>query len=142
MKADEATTKFMDGLNCAQSVAISFCKELNIEEDLLRKITSGFGAGIGRRQEVCGAVSGGIMALGLKYDSIDFRTENKEIVFLKVNEFINEFTDVHGSIICRQLLNGVDLGTVEGQKAMKEELKRNVCAKCVHSAVQILERMI
>jgi C_GCAxxG_C_C family probable redox protein len=142
MKEDDAIFKFMNGLNCAQSVASSFCKELGVDEKQIMQITSGFGAGIARKQEVCGAVTGGIIALGLKYDTEEFRSKNKEIVFEKVNEFTSDFERIHGSIICRNLLNGIDLKAKDGQILMKERLKNDVCAKCVQSAVQILEKMI
>ena len=62
-----AINYFRNGFNCAQSVLASYKDKININEDDLLKISCAFGAGMGRMQETCGAVSGAYMVLGLKY---------------------------------------------------------------------------
>ncbi len=62
-KVDEI---FMNNYNCSQVVLSLFCEELGLEKDIALKLSTGFGSGL-RRGEVCGAVSGAIMAIGLKY---------------------------------------------------------------------------
>jgi len=59
-----ASKAFQDGFNCAQAVLLSFARDLDSQEGDLLKLASGFGAGMARRQETCGAVSGGVMAIG------------------------------------------------------------------------------
>ncbi len=66
-KSDTAVTKLLKGYNCAQVVLYSFCEYLNFEKNTACKIVCGFGAGMGRKEEICGAVSGGIMAIGLRH---------------------------------------------------------------------------
>ncbi len=66
-KSEVAMEKFLAGYNCAQSVLFAFGPDLGLDGETSLKLATGFGAGMGRRGEVCGAVTGGILALGLKY---------------------------------------------------------------------------
>ena len=66
-KADIAVEKFLSGYNCAQAVVWSFASELQMDPDWALRVACGFGAGMARRQDVCGAVTGGIMVIGMKY---------------------------------------------------------------------------
>ena len=66
-KSEVAVTKFSEGYNCAQSVFYSFCDILRFDKDLALKMVCGFGAGMSRKEEVCGAVTGGIVVIGTKY---------------------------------------------------------------------------
>jgi C_GCAxxG_C_C family probable redox protein len=143
-KSERAISKFAGGYNCAQSVFYAFCEELHMEPDTALKISSGFGGGIGRKGEVCGAVTGGIMALGAKYG----RGENEEsaalgVTYDRTRQFMDQFASKHGSCLCRELLNGCDLSTEEGQKTFREkDLKNKVCTPCVQSAVEMVEKMM
>jgi len=140
-RSDQAVSKFMEGYNCAQSVLFAWSDELKIEMDKALKMACGFGAGMGRKEEVCGAVTGGIIAIGVKYG----RGENgdrsaTELTYAKTRELMDRFAEKHGSFICRELLNGCDLTTEEGQKYFKEnDLLNRTCKRCVRSAVDILD---
>jgi C_GCAxxG_C_C family probable redox protein len=144
MKSEQAVSTFEGGYNCAQSVFSAFCEELKIEDDLALKVATGFGAGMGRKGEVCGAVTGGIMAIGVKYG----RGEKDEpavanVAYARTVEFMDQFANKHGSCLCRELLNGCDLATEEGQKAFREmDLKNKICTPCVRSAVEMVEKMM
>lgn len=141
---EQAATKFAEGYNCAQSVLFSFCDDLNLDKDRALKMACGFGAGMGRKEEVCGAVTGGIMVLGAKYG----RGENDErkiteITYVKIRELMDKFSEKHGTYICRHLLNGCELTTEEGQKIFKEnDYLNKVCKPCVRSVVDIIESII
>ncbi len=139
-----AISQFDNGFNCAQSVLYSFCDDLNIDKDTALKISCGFGGGMGRNGEVCGAVTGGIIAIGAKYGKNSFgNKEDTEITFSKTRELMNTFTKTHGTYICRKLINECDLTTEDGQKNYKElDLKNKVCKKCITSAVEYLEKII
>ncbi|HRS67990.1 MAG TPA: C-GCAxxG-C-C family (seleno)protein [Paludibacteraceae bacterium] len=143
-KAEVALSKFEEGYHCAQSVVYAFADEVNIDKNTLMSISTGFGAGIGRKQEVCGAVSGAIIILGAKYG----RKENEligktETTYNKTQEFIDEFTKEKGTIKCSELLQGCNLQTEEGQKLFKEkDLKHEVCSKCIELACKILQKGI
>jgi C_GCAxxG_C_C family probable redox protein len=143
LKSDIATATFSGGFNCAQSVLLSFCDDLNFDKDTAVIIARGFGGGMGRKQEVCGAVSGGIMAMGLKYGQTEKDEKKaKELIYAKTREFMTEFAKERGTFICRKLLD-CDLTTEQGQKQFKEnDLSNKTCKICVKSAVEILEKLI
>ncbi len=107
------------------------------------KIACGLGAGMGRKEEVCGAVTGGILVLGMRHGrgSEDDRSA-MELTYLKTRTLMDEFAKRHGTFICRKLLNGCELTAEEGQKYFKEnELLKRICAPCVQSVVEILENI-
>lgn len=113
-------------------------------DDIALKIACGFGAGMARKEEVCGAISGGILVLGLRYGrgSNDDRSAT-EATYLKTRALMDLFSTKHGTFICRELLNGCELTTEEGQKCFKEnELLKKTCIPCVQSVVEILERIL
>jgi C_GCAxxG_C_C family probable redox protein len=140
-KSEVALEKFIEGYNCAQSVFYCFCDDLQFDKNTALKLACGFGAGMGRKQEVCGAVTGGIIILGAKYG----RGENSdrtatELTYKKTREFMDRFAAKHGTFICRQLLGGCELTTEDGQKRYKEnDLFNKVCKPCVQSVIEILE---
>lgn len=139
-----AEAKFMEGYNCAQSVLFSFCGELGLDEDAALKLSCGFGGGMGRMGEVCGAVSGGIIALGLKFG----RGKNDEraatdFAYSKIRAFVNRFSAKHGSCRCRDLLNGCDLTSPAGQTYFKEnECFNIICRPCVRDAAAMVAEMM
>lgn len=143
-KNETAIQKFTSGYNCAQSILYSFKDEINIDGDTALKLACGFGAGMGRKGEVCGAVTGGIIVIGAKYG----RGENDEktateYTYSKTRELMDKFETKHGTFICRELLNGCDLSTEEGQMHFRNNDLFNItCKKCVGSIVQILEETL
>ncbi|MFA6472182.1 MAG: C-GCAxxG-C-C family protein, partial [Candidatus Latescibacterota bacterium] len=116
-KCDRACAKFLEGYNCAQSVFYSFSDDLGFEKDTALKIACGFGAGMGRKEEVCGAVTGGILVIGARYGrgEKDCRTAT-ELTYTKTRELMDRFAGKHGTFICRKLLHNCELTTEEGQK--------------------------
>ncbi|MEJ2052488.1 MAG: C-GCAxxG-C-C family protein [Calditrichaceae bacterium] len=134
-----AREKFENGYNCAQSVFFACLDEEQISKDAALKIATGFGAGIGRMQEVCGAITGAVMAMGLKYGRgiNDDNTVTSE-VYDKVQKFIADFQAEHGSIICKELLEGCNLRTNSGQAEFREnDYFNTICLKCVETAVKL-----
>jgi len=141
-KSEKAEKTFLSGFNCAQSVFSSFAEELGLDRDQALKISCGFGGGMGKLQETCGAVTGAFMAIGLKYGMTEVDPQVKEANYAKVKEFAAKFEEIHGSINCMDLVK-TDLNTKEGAAYFKENnLMENVCAKCVGDAVSIVEEMI
>jgi C_GCAxxG_C_C family probable redox protein len=142
--AETASEKFLSGYNCAQSVLWAFAPRLNLDPDTALKIACGFGAGMGRRQEVCGAVTGGIMALGLKYGrgEAQDRTATEE-TYAKTQELMRRFEAAHGSCNCRQLLGECNLTTEAGRTLFKDkDLLNMTCVPCVRTVCDILEDIL
>ena len=97
-----------------------------------------------RKEEVCGAVTGGILVLGLRHGRGDKDDRSAtELTYLKARELMDQFSGKHGSIICRTLLNGYDLMTEEGHNYFREnDLLKKTCAPCVQSVAEILENIL
>ena len=122
----------------------AFREESDLPEETALKITCGLGAGMGRKEEVCGAVTGGIIVIGAKYGRgvNDDRTATEK-TYAKTRELMDKFAKRHGTFICRKLLNGCELTTEEGQKQFKEnDLLNKTCKPCVQSVVEILEGIV
>ncbi len=114
---DLAVARFGKGHSCAQAVFTAFAEQMGMDYQTAMKLSSGFGGGMGLGS-VCGAVTGAIMALGLKYGGVDPKA--KERTAKVVREFTDRFQAQHRSLNCRDLL-GVDLGKPDGLKTAKEK---------------------
>lgn len=138
-----ALSKFMEGYHCAQSVVYAFADEEGLDKDMLLAISTGFGAGIARKQETCGAVTGAIIILGAKYGRREKDAKDKtEATYIDVQRFIDEFTKVKGTIKCAELLSGCDLTTESGQQLFKERNRADVCTGCIKLACNLLQKTI
>ena len=141
--SERAAEKFVSGYNCAQAVIWSFSGEIGLTPDTALRIACGFGGGVAKRQEVCGAVTGGIMVLGMILGEGDQQDRSAtEETYAKSAEFMSRFEAARGSSNCLQLLDGCDINTEEGRKTVKDLDLRNVtCKACVQTAVEILDEM-
>ena len=146
MKTDKgplAVSRFKEGYSCSQAVLSAHSDVFGLDLDLALKISQPFGGGIAHRGDICGAVSGALMAIGLKFGRI--RAEDipaRERTYDAVTNFIQKFESLHGSIICRELL-GYDLSSKEEHsKAEQEGLFEIRCPKFVQNAAEILKDLI
>jgi C_GCAxxG_C_C family probable redox protein len=141
-KVEQAVSYFKKGFSCSQAIVAAYAPSLGMDRDMALKIASGFGGGMGRLAETCGAVTGAFMVLGLKYGSAASDREAKETVYALVREFAARFQVRHGSLVCRDLL-GCDLNTPEGLAlAQEKKLSSTVCPPYVETAAEILEEML
>lgn len=143
-RTEKAVDKFLDGYNCAQSVLYAFCDDLDLDPDIALKLLCGFGAGMGRKEEICGAVSGGAAVLDMMYGrgAEDDKSATRR-TYEKVAELMDRFKERRGTYICRQLLGNCDINTEEGAKYFKEnDLLNKTCRQCVQTAAEILEEMM
>ncbi len=140
---ESAVELFINTCNCAQAILLTYGTKFGLTNEQAYKLGTGFGGGLGRHGEVCGAVSGVIMVIGLKYgmtkpDDDDARTKT----FEQVAEFIARFSDRQASILCRELL-GCDISSPEGREfASKKELFTTKCPEFVREAAKILEKLL
>jgi C_GCAxxG_C_C family probable redox protein len=143
-KTEAALQYFKTGFNCAQSVLTPFGGQFGLAEDHCLKMSCAFGAGMGRQQYTCGAVTGALMVLGLHFGKGKMDDNAKKIhTYEKSVEFMNAFTEKHGSINCLELLEGLHMSNPEESKKIDaRELYRVRCTRYVSDAVQITEKLI
>jgi C_GCAxxG_C_C family probable redox protein len=142
-KVEKALALHDAGANCAESVFSVFAPDFGFDAGTALKIACGLGGGVGRQASVCGAVTGAVLALGLRYGRTDPADSAKKMdTYGKVKEFVEAFTAAKGSIQCKDLM-GCDISTPAGmQKANDEKLFKTVCVSCIKEAVKIAELMI
>lgn len=105
-------------------------------------MTSGFGGGIAKSGHVCGAVSGAIMVLGLKFAEGETLDEANQATYTKLNLFLHHFKEKHGTIMCRDLIDGLDLNDPDDKAEWKKRNLHDVtCLPVVESAVEIIQNL-
>lgn len=140
-KAERARELFLQGYNCAQSVFGAFCEDFGIDFEIGVKLSSGFGGGVSRRREVCGAVSGAVMVLSMKHGYTDAEaTAEKKELYSKVQSVLEEFEKETGSIVCRELLNlNEKVSIPEPEARTKNYYAKRPCADLVYIAAKFVE---
>ena len=139
MKAAEL---FLQGYNCAQAVAVAFCDVTGLDEKQTARMVSGFGGGMGRLREVCGAVSGMFFVLGCLYgyDNAD-ADDTKKALYGQVQELAAGFREQCGSIICRELLDNPPTDPNPSPRTA-EYYKERPCALMVKTAADLMDAFI
>jgi C_GCAxxG_C_C family probable redox protein len=137
--ADEAASRFMTGCNCAQSVLAALAPACGVPAETALRLAAPFGGGIARTGATCGAVTGALMALGLRtgpFNPAD--PDAKTRIYALARDFLARFQACHGALTCRDL-TGCDLTTPAGLKAFADcNLHTALCLPLVRSAVEIL----
>jgi len=138
----KALNYFSQKLHCSQSVLAAFAEKCGITDEQALKLGSCLGSGM-RKGEVCGAVSGALMVLGLLYGQKNAGDTEGRQSSNKVNDLMmNRFKEKCGSYICNDLL-GCDITTEEGhQYCVDNKLFTEFCPKMVAAAVDIVEEII
>jgi C_GCAxxG_C_C family probable redox protein len=142
--SDLARELFKQGYNCSQSVFAAFCDETGLDINTVLKIASSFGGGMGRLREVCGAVTGMFMVVGMKYgykDASDKRAKTEH--YRLIQDLAKQFEKENGSIICRELLGISKKHDNPIPEARNENYYKNrPCAELVEQAARILDGYI
>lgn len=137
-KGEKAELLFKNGCNCSQAVAAAFADEMKLSEEFVKRLTIGFGGGMGRMREVCGAVSGMTFVISAIY------TEDKADIYQRVQTVAGEFKEKNGSVLCRELLglslDGFDNPTPE--KRTSAYYKKRPCAQIVSMSADILDNYL
>jgi len=134
----EAVGFFQEGYNCAQSIVLAMQKFWKVEKPLEPKVASAFGGGIGRGGSICGALTGGVIAIGLKYGTNNPLAEEREKAYLLALKFFNQFRKDCGSVLCRELIGHNLANPKELEKARKAGVFREKCDKFIEKAVEAL----
>lgn len=136
-----AVALFKQGYNCSQSVFAAFSEEFGMNQETALKISSSFGGGMGRLREVCGAVSGMFMVLGLKEGYTDPSDGPlKAQHYQKVQTLAKKFEKENGSIVCRELLGfNQKHDSPIPESRTKSYYKKRPCAELVGMAAKFLD---
>ncbi len=136
--SERAVELFMSGKNCSQAVFVAFATDLGLTEDMALAVSAGLGGGVGRMREVCGAVSGSAMVVGLKHPEL-----SKGEVYEKVRLIAEEFKKTNPSIVCKELLG---LSKPENSSVPEartaEYYQKRPCVKIVEDAAKATEKVL
>ncbi len=142
-KAEKAAACFRDGCNCSQAVLTAFCEEYGMDRKLALKTACSFGGGMGHTGQVCGAVSGALLVLGLKYgpdNAADQQSKTRNYRIVK--DFVNRFKALNSSTNCTELI-GYDLSDdAQLTLARQADVFKMKCGRYVSDAVRLLTEMI
>lgn len=138
-----AISSFEEGFSCAQAVFSAFAPQFGLDRETALKVAGGFGGGMGRLGQTCGAVTGAFMAIGLHHASIQAEDlETKEQVYTLVQEFVGKFQERNGTIACNELLNCDISIPEEREQAAEEGIFATLCPKLVRDAAEIVEQIL
>lgn len=144
-RADKAVELFHQGYNCSQSVFGAFCDLYGMELETALRVSSSFGGGMGRMREVCGAVSGMFMVIGMETGTVEGKdSKGKQYNYEMVQKYANEYKEMNGSIICRELLgleknNNTD---TKPEERTSTYYKKRPCVELVRDAALLLEEQL
>ena len=130
------------GYNCAQAVSTTYGTQFGVPEETISRISSAFGGGIGRTDNICGAVSGAVMVLGLKFGAKSAgETEAKTKASIMANGFIQEFKRRYGEVSCTGLV-GYNLSIPEEREKATANSAYTKCRDIVRNAGDLLEEYL
>lgn len=145
MRKEIAKNYFMNGYACSVSVALAFKDLVSISELELEKIALPFGGGFGRLRHTCGAVTGMGMIIGLLFTDPNGGSENKLAVYEMVQTVAKRFEEKHQTIICRELLQQVNVTPEVGgapEARTPAYYQKRACATYCETAAEVLEQFL
>lgn len=141
-RSQRAKELFLSGYNCSQAVFAAFSDEVCVDEKQAFIMASGFGGGMGRLREVCGAFSGIVMVLSLKYGDYEVSDSKKKAeLYSRIQELAAAYEKENGSIICKELLGQGKNGSAPEERT-EQYYKKRPCAELVESAARLLEEYL
>ncbi len=130
------------GFNCAESVLLGLCDYLKVENPFVPRIATGFGGGIGHTGNICGAITGAIMAFGIRFGRENPQDKDtRDKLYLLVASFLKDVEDNLGCLDCFSLI-GVRLDTEDGLRKYREENLREKCRQIVGTVERIARRYL
>jgi len=137
--SQRAVVFFDSGFHCAESVLMSAKEALGVRSPALPRIATGFGAGVGRKGSLCGALTGAVMGIGLAYGR-QHPGQDREKAYALARKTFDRFKAKFGSPYCMDLIK-VDLDTKAGMdKYHRLNMHTEKCGKYVAACAQMLEK--
>ena len=142
-KAERAAQYFLEGYNCAQAVALAFQEEIGLSKEALASLSSGFGGGLGRMRETCGALSGAVLALDAVKGYCDPKDPaEKARLYGRIQLLCGDFRAEMGSLVCRELLGREADGNPVADKRDAAFYASRPCLRAVRTAAALAEKYI
>lgn len=145
LSGENAAKHHLEGYNCAESLLLTFLDEW--EEYFRLGINSSaataFGGGIGRMGNMCGALSGALIVIGLAIGRTDSKDdESKQRAYAAARDLLQRFKEKWGTLLCREL-TGCDLSTQEGLNKFKElNVRQLKCGPILEETTKIVAAII
>ena len=142
-ESETAINCFTDGFSCSQTVLASYSEKLGLQKELAFKVSGAFGGGMGHIGETCGAVTGALMLIGLKYGK--YKKEDlvsKDKTYNIVKEYITQFRENHGSIKCSDLIKYDISINEELIKARESGVFKTICPLLIKDSIEIVEKYL
>lgn len=138
-KADYAVECFLNGYSCSQAVFTTYCEDYGIDKKLGLKLATPLGGGMGHTGQVCGAVSGALLVLGLKYgqDNVEEK-QSKDLNYVIVKDFISKFNALNGSTNCSELIQYDLSDDTQLAAARQTDIFKTKCCKYVSDVTKLL----
>ena len=142
-RIEKALSQFATGCNCCQSITTAYGPDYSLDVQKALKIGAAFGGGMSRLGNTCGAVSGALMIIGMAFRNKDPEdTENKEFVYETGRRFLEQFMEIHGTVMCRDLI-GIDMNDEQDlQRARETGIFEEKCPNFVKTAAELLENIL
>lgn len=139
-QGDAAYAWFLKGYNCSQSVVAAFAPQLGLTEEMALRLSAGFGAGIGRMREVCGAFCGVVTVLSMVYaDPTD--PKDKSRMYALVQQAAEQYRARNGgSIICRELLAKAGAAPARNYAAFAQTCAQNLLRRTRKGGTAFIRR--
>jgi C_GCAxxG_C_C family probable redox protein len=135
-----AQDRFAQGFNCSQAVFSAYASQLGIDDEAALKLASPFGGGVAHQGNVCGAVTGALMALGLARGNA--AADKKDEIYRIAEDFLKRFRERHGTLLCRELI-GHDISTPDGlQNARDTGAFKSICPGLVKDAAELVAEFL
>ena len=144
-RSERAKEYFLQGYACSQAVALAFSDVMGMDEGAISKLMLPFGGGLGRLRLTCGAVSGMAAVVGAVFSKSKLDPTNKKETYAIVQELCEKFKTENGSLICSELLSGMNVSVQVGGEAearTQEYYRKRSCGEIVACAANIVEEYL
>ena len=139
----QAVRNFASGCNCAQSVVLAYADILGLTQEQAARVSVGFGGGIGRLRDNCGAFSAAVMLCGALEGPQGACKEHRAQTYARVQEVHRQFVARNGSISCAELLGRAKTPEAPTPDARTQAYYRSrPCARIIRYACQIIDGML
>lgn len=139
-RSQQAKANFLEGYNCAQSVALAFCEDFGFTKEQMARLVSGYGGGVGRMRELCGALLGAVLVCNLHNGYTSPKDlDGKAAHYDRIQKLCGAFREEMGTCLCRELLGRPADGNPVPDKRDKAYYETRPCPRAVETAARLAQ---